>query len=36
VDVPRVDLTAGYGFYAPTGRFELGATDNIGLGFWTH
>jgi hypothetical protein len=33
---PRVDLTAGYGFYAPTGRFELGATDNVGLGFWTH
>jgi hypothetical protein len=32
---PRVDLTAGYGFYAPTGRFELGANDNVGLGFWT-
>jgi hypothetical protein len=33
---PRVDLAAGYGFYAPTGRFELGASDNVGLGFWTH
>jgi hypothetical protein len=33
---PHVDLTAAYGFYAPTGRFETGATDNIGLGFWTH
>jgi len=25
-----------YGFYAPTGRYEPGADDNIGLGFWTH
>ncbi len=24
------DVSAGYGFYAPTGE------DNIGLGFWTH
>src|SRR5262249_9205010 len=31
----RLDLTAVYGFYAPTGRFSVGATDNIGLGFWT-
>jgi hypothetical protein len=31
----RLDLAASYGFYAPTGRFSVGATDNIGLGFWT-
>lgn len=31
----HVDLTASYAFYAPTGRFEPGATDNVGLGFWT-
>ena len=30
------DLMAAYGFYAPTGRYETGASDNIGLGFWTH
>ena len=33
---PRFDLAAGYGFYAPTGRYEGGESDNIGLGFWTH
>jgi hypothetical protein len=27
---------AGYGFDAPTGRFEPGASDNLGLGYWTH
>ena len=26
----------GYWFAAPTGRYERGATDNLGLGFWTH
>ena len=31
----RLDLVAAYGFYAPTGRFSPGASDNIGLGFWT-
>ena len=25
-----------YGFLAPTGRFEAGATDNVGSGYWTH
>jgi len=30
------DLTVYYGFNAPTGRYEAGADDNIGLGFWTH
>jgi len=29
------DLALGFGFYAPTGRFEAGGTDNIGLGFWS-
>lgn len=33
---PRLDITAGYGFDAPTGRYEGGATDNVGLGFWEH
>ncbi len=30
------DATFYYGFYAPTGRYETGADDNISLGFWTH
>ena len=30
------DLTALYSFYAPTGRYETGDPENIGLGFWTH
>jgi hypothetical protein len=25
-----------YGFYAPTGRYTAGATDNTGLGMWTN
>ena len=25
-----------YGIYAPTGKYDVGANDNIGLGFWTH
>lgn len=25
-----------YGFLAPTGRFEVGAADNVGSGYWTH
>jgi hypothetical protein len=25
-----------YGFLAPTGRFEAGASDNVGSGYWTH
>ena len=34
--LPTVDVTASYGFFAPTGRFEPGADDNIGLGMWSH
>jgi len=30
------DLGLIYGFTAPTGRYQSGADDNIGLGFWTH
>lgn len=32
----KFDLTFYYGFTAPTGRYEPGADDNVGLGFWTH
>lgn len=30
------DATVTYGFYAPTGKYETGADDNMGLGYWTH
>ena len=29
-------VRAMYGFLAPTGRFEAGADDNVGSGYWTH
>lgn len=32
----KIDFTAMYTIYAPTGRYETGADDNIGLGYWTH
>ena len=32
----RVELMAGYFFYAPTAKYEDGASDNVGLGYWTH
>lgn len=32
----QMDFTFLYGFYAPTGKYETGATDVVGLGFWTH
>jgi hypothetical protein len=32
----RVDVKAAYGFLAPTGRFDAGANDNVGSGYWTH
>jgi hypothetical protein len=31
----RADYTAGLGVYAPTGRFDSEASDNLGLGMWT-
>jgi hypothetical protein len=32
----RIDINAGYGFMAPTGRFTAGASDNVGSGYWGH
>ena len=32
----RFAVKAMYGFLAPTGRFEAGAKDNVGSGYWTH
>src|SRR5215472_15359196 len=32
----RSDIRAVYGFLAPTGKFELGANNNVGSGYWTH
>ena len=32
----QVGIRAIYGFLAPTGRFEAGASDNVGSGYWTH
>lgn len=31
----RADYIAGIGVFAPTGDFEMGADDNLGLGFWS-
>ncbi len=32
----KFDLTGGYTFYAPTGRYQTGAQDNLGIGHWSH
>ena len=32
----RVDIRAVYGFLAPSGRFSVGASNNVGSGYWTH
>jgi hypothetical protein len=32
----RADIRLIYGFLAPTGRFNAGANDNVGSGYWTH
>ena len=32
----RADVTAGFQFYAPTGTYERGGSDNIGKGMWTY
>jgi hypothetical protein len=32
----RADVNAGLQFYAPTGRYVTGASDNIGKGMWTY
>jgi hypothetical protein len=33
---PRVGVRAAYGVLAPTGKFNAGASDNVGSGYWTH
>jgi hypothetical protein len=33
---PRADMMAAYGLYLPTGRYEVGAANNTGLGMWAH
>lgn len=30
------DITAGYMFYAPTGTYEPGGSNNTGVGYWSH
>ncbi|HZJ43444.1 MAG TPA: transporter [Pyrinomonadaceae bacterium] len=32
----RVAFRAVYGFLAPTGRFNVNGSDNVGSGYWTH
>lgn len=33
---PRVGIRTAYGVLVPTGRFNAGASDNVGSGYWTH
>jgi hypothetical protein len=30
------EISAAYGFFAPTGRYALGSSDNVGTGFWSN
>ncbi|HXW08369.1 MAG TPA: transporter [Vicinamibacterales bacterium] len=32
----RADVTAGFAFFAPTGRYAAGASDNLGKGMWSY
>lgn len=32
----KMDVTAGYMFVAPTGKYKTGADDNVGSGYWSH
>ena len=32
----QADFTAGFGFYAPTGKYEQGGDSNTGKGMWTY
>jgi len=34
--LPRADIMAAYSLYAPTGKFDVNSTANVGLGMWTH
>ena len=31
----RADVTTGFAFFAPTGRYAAGASDNLGKGMWS-
>ena len=31
----KADIVVGQGFFAPTGRYKVGATNNTGLGMWS-
>jgi hypothetical protein len=33
---PRADVVAGWSVFIPTGKWELGGTDNSGLGMWSN
>jgi len=33
---PRADFSVAWGFFAPTGKWELGGSDNSGLGMWSN
>jgi hypothetical protein len=30
----RADINAGYAFFAPSGRYTPGASNNVGSGYW--
>jgi hypothetical protein len=32
----RADFIVGYAFNAPTGKYEVGGSENTGLGMWSH
>jgi hypothetical protein len=32
----KFDFTTGYLFVAPTGKYNTGADDNVGIGYWSH
>jgi hypothetical protein len=32
----RADVTTSFGFFAPTGRYDANATDNLGKGMWSY
>lgn len=32
----RADITTGFAFFAPTGRYSSGASDNLGKGMWSY
>lgn len=35
-ELKQFDVTAGYMFYAPTGEYEPGGSNNTGTGYWSH